>query len=68
MTHTPLITCDPERMGGASVFTGTRVPVATLFDYLMADEPVDEFLRDFPSVERAHVAAVLKLASEMLHG
>ena len=67
MTSTPLITRDPTRMGGAIVFAGTRVPVATLFDYLIAGDPMDEFFTDFPSVERAHVAAVLRLAREMLH-
>ena len=53
-------------MGGATVFTGTRVPVQTLLDYLEAGDPLDEFLADFPSVERAQVIAVLELAREML--
>jgi uncharacterized protein (DUF433 family) len=60
------IQSDPEIMGGATVFTGTRVPVQTLLDYLEAGEPLDEFLADFPSVERAQVIAVLELAREML--
>lgn len=67
MTTTPLIACDLECVGGTLVFTGTRVPVATLFDYLKAGDPIDEFLSDFPSVERQHVAAVLNLVREMLH-
>jgi uncharacterized protein (DUF433 family) len=60
------IQSDPEIMGGATVFTGTRVPVQTLLDYLEAGDPLDEFLADFPSVERAQVIAVLELAREML--
>lgn len=60
------IQSDPEIMGGATVFTGTRVPVQTLLDYLEAGDPLDEFLADFPSVERAQVIAVLELARDML--
>jgi uncharacterized protein (DUF433 family) len=57
---------DPEIMGGTPVFVGTRVPVQTLLDYLEAGDPLDEFLRDFPSVSRDQVVAVLELAKEML--
>lgn len=57
---------DPDIMGGATVFTGTRVPVQTLLDDLEAGNPLDEFLTDFPSVGRAQVVAVLEPAREML--
>ncbi|MDX2192270.1 MAG: DUF433 domain-containing protein [Gemmatimonadales bacterium] len=60
------IQSDPEIMGGVTVFTGTRVPLQTLLDYLEAGDPLDEFLADFPSVERAQVVAVLEMAREML--
>lgn len=30
----PLITVSPEYLGGEPVFTGTRVPVQALFDYV----------------------------------
>lgn len=42
-----LIEVDPERMGGPPCFTGTRVPVAHLFDYLEAGDSLGEFLNDF---------------------
>ena len=58
----PLITSSPERLGGTPVFAGTRVPVATLFEYLEAGDPLDEFLVNFPNVTREHVIAVLELA------
>lgn len=57
---------DPEIMGGTPVFVGTRVPVQTLIDYLVAGDPLDDFLVDFPSVAREHAVAVLELAKEML--
>ena len=49
-----------EVMGGALVFKGTRVPVQNLFDYIEGDEPLDEFLDDFPSVTRDPVIQLLE--------
>src|SRR5687767_10129109 len=56
---------DPEIMGGVPVFVGTRVPVKTLYDYLAAGDPLDDFLNDFPSVTREQAIAALELAREM---
>lgn len=55
----PLITVSPEFLSGTPVFSGTRVPVKALFDYLEAGDPLDEFLKQFPTVSRAHAVAVL---------
>ena len=57
---------DPEILGGEPVFAGTRVPVRSLFDYLEGGEPLDEFLRQFPSVKRAQAVAALDMARESL--
>ncbi len=46
------LTIDPEIMHGALCFTNTRVQVRTLFDYLLADRTIDQFLADFPTVSR----------------
>lgn len=62
----PLITSSPDRLGGAVVFAGTRVPVQTLIDYLEAGHPLDYFLDEFPSVTREHAIAVLELAKAAL--
>ena len=56
----PLITISPDFLAGAPIFTGTRVPVQSLFDYLADGEPLDEFLEQFPSVSREHATAVLR--------
>lgn len=61
-----LITRDREIMGGIAVFTGTRVPIKTLFDYLEHGYPLDEFLDDFPTVNREHALGVLALLKEKL--
>ncbi|MEQ1947133.1 MAG: DUF433 domain-containing protein [Bryobacteraceae bacterium] len=57
---------DPEIMGGVPVFTGTRVPVRSLFDYLEGGESLDEFLRQFPSVQREQAVAALDVARDSL--
>jgi uncharacterized protein (DUF433 family) len=49
---TPLVTIDPTVMSGALCFTGTRVPVKTLFDYLEGKSSLEDFLDDFPTVSR----------------
>jgi uncharacterized protein (DUF433 family) len=61
-----LVDVDPERMSGVPCFTGTRVPVTHLFDYLEAGDSVTEFLRDFPSVTREQALGVLELMKERL--
>ena len=60
-----LITRNPNILGGTPVFTGTRVPVETLFDYLEAGDPLDRFLDHFPTVERAHAVAVLEFLKDL---
>mgnify|MGYP006269531495 CR=1 FL=1 len=57
------ITTDPEIVSRTPVFTGTRVPVRTLFDWLET-ETLDEFLENFPSMSRAQAVAVLQGAAE----
>lgn len=51
---------DPDRVSGAWVFRGTRVPVAALFENLRDGATVDEFLEWFPGVSRTQVEAVLE--------
>jgi len=63
-----LITIDPETLGGIPVFSGTRVPVKTLIEYLEAGDRLDDFLDDFPTVSREHAVAVLEIAKEALAG
>jgi len=57
---------DPEIMGGTPVFTGTRVPVQNLVDYLEGGESIDDFLTGFPTVKREQVIAFIEAAKETL--
>jgi len=59
-----VVQIDPEIMGGTPVFKGTRVPISTLFEYL-ADvvpnqDPIAEFLEQFPSVSPDQIARLLE--------
>lgn len=61
-----LVSRNPEIMSGALCFTGTRVLVKNLFDYLEGASSLDDFLDDFPSVSRKKAVAVLEAARERL--
>ncbi len=62
----PVISRNPKVMGGTAVFSGTRVPVQTLLDYLESGESIDDFLAGFPSVNREQVIAFLEQAKDRL--
>lgn len=53
-------------MSGEPVFRGTRVPVKNLFDYIEAGDPLEEFLRQFPSVSREQAVLALEEAAALL--
>ena len=61
-----IVWINPARMSGAACFTGTRVPVKNLFDYVKGGAPLDEFLEGFPGVAREQAVAVLELAESGL--
>ena len=61
-----VVSRNPEIMGGTPVFSGTRVPVQTLLDYLEAGESIDDFLEGFPSVTREQVIGFLEEAKDRL--
>jgi len=61
-----LISRDPEVMSGELCFTGTRVPVRNLFDYLEGSSTLEDFLEDFPSISRGRAVAVLEAAQAKL--
>jgi len=66
MDISKLISFDKEVLGGQGVFTGTRVPVESLFDHLEAGVSLDEFLEDFPTVSKEHAIAVLDMATKVI--
>jgi uncharacterized protein (DUF433 family) len=62
----PAVERSPEKVSGAWVFKGTRVPVRALFENLEDGARVDEFVRWFPGVTREQVDAVLAHAQDSL--
>ena len=59
-----VVSQDPQILGGEPVFTGTRVPLKSLFDHLEAGDSIEQFLEGFPSVTREQVIALLEEARE----
>ncbi len=58
------IEIDPNKVNGAPVFAGTRVPIKNLFDYLEGGDSLEDFLEGFPPVTREQAIAVLKMAED----
>jgi uncharacterized protein (DUF433 family) len=59
---------DPEIIGGTPVFTGTRVPIKTLFDYLQGGYTLPEVQDEFPSVRQEQAVDLLDVARQRLVG
>lgn len=66
MKGSELIERNPEKMGGVAVFTGTRVPVEFLFQFLEDDQTLETFLDQFPAVSRAQARGVLGASRDLL--
>jgi uncharacterized protein (DUF433 family) len=59
------VTTSSDIMGGTPVFTGTRVPVQSLIEFLEAGDTIDAFLDAFPSVKRSQVVEFLEKAADL---
>lgn len=62
----PAVESVPDRLSGAWVFTGTRVPVSALFENLEGGATIEQFLDWFQGVEEWKVRAVLEHAAKAL--
>ena len=63
-SHCSAVESIPGKVGGAWVFKGTRLPVATVIENL-EDLSIDEVIEQF-DVTREQVAAVLEFVAESL--
>jgi uncharacterized protein (DUF433 family) len=61
-----VISVNREIMHRTPCFTGTRVPVQTLLDYIEEDDTLDSFLRDFPSVSPNQAISFLEIGKQQL--
>jgi uncharacterized protein (DUF433 family) len=57
------VECDPERVSGAWVLRGSRMPVADLLENLEDGVPVGEFVQLFPGVTLEQARSVLEHAA-----
>jgi len=60
----PAVERDPEKLSGAWIFRGTRVPVSALFENLEGGATLDQFLEWFPGVTRSQAESVLEHAAQ----
>ncbi len=67
MTNVP-IRKDPRILGGTPVFSGTRVPVRILKEYLEAGDRLDDFLDHYPTVSRQQAIQVIESAIALVVG
>lgn len=61
-----IVNVDPEILGGTPCFTGTRVPIASLFEHLESGYSLDAYLAQFPRVRREQAIALLESAKRMV--
>lgn len=61
-----VVSISDEIMGGTPVFSGTRVPIQTLIDFLTAGDTIDDFLDGFPTVSREQVIYFLQQAESQM--
>ena len=57
---------DPDILGGTPVFKGTRVPIDSFLDHLKSGISLEEFLDDFPSVNRHMAEEFFELVKRVL--
>ncbi|MCK6553785.1 DUF433 domain-containing protein [Candidatus Binatia bacterium] len=57
------ISIDPHICHGKPCIKGTRIMVSVILDYLTADEPADEILRQYPDLKREDVRAAVAYAA-----
>ena len=66
--NNPIVSQDPDILGGVAVFAGTRVPFGTFIEYLEGGDSLDTFLADFPSVRRELAIEALEWLRQLATG
>ena len=56
-----LVISDPEIMGGAQVFAGTRVPLNVVLDSIAAGIDLDRIKASYPFLTDAHIEAARQM-------
>ena len=61
------IAVDPSVCHGKACIRGPRIMVSVILDYLTADEPVEEILRQYPRLKREDIRAAVASAAWLAH-
>lgn len=61
------ISIDPRVCHGKPCIKGTRIMVSIILDYLKAGDPVEEILRQYPTLTSADVQAAMGYAAWLAH-
>jgi uncharacterized protein (DUF433 family) len=61
------ISVNPRVCHGKPCIKGTRIMVSIILDYLRADEPADEILRQYPNLTRDDIRAAVAYAAWLAH-
>lgn len=64
MNYHQHIVRDPKICGGEPVIKGTRVTIRTVLASLAEGATVEEILKEFPTLEKENVQAVIAFAAE----
>jgi uncharacterized protein (DUF433 family) len=62
----PAVERSPDRVSGAWVFRGTRIPVTALFENLEDGAQISDFVSWFPGVTADQARVVLEHAAQSL--
>jgi uncharacterized protein (DUF433 family) len=60
-----VVTVDPDILHGTPYFTGTRIPVQTLIDFLESGESIDHFLAVYPAIPRRQILDFFELSRDI---
>ncbi len=65
-TNYEFVQCSKEVLGGVPVFSGTRVPIQNMIDYLEAGDSINIFLEDFPTVKKEQAIQALEFTKAII--
>lgn len=60
------IEINPDIMFGKPVIAGTRIPVETILDKLVAGQTIKEILQDYPRLKKADIKAAIDYANSLV--
>ncbi|ELS47653.1 DUF433 domain-containing protein [Microcystis sp. LEGE 00066] len=56
----------PDICNGRPVIAGTRIPVQTVMEFLGAGDSIEEFLEEYPSLNREDIYACMQFAARLM--